>query len=53
MDNRAPEYRVLIDEMLADDKALRAKGIEGLSYSERAELRDMVARIERQLQAAQ
>lgn len=47
MDNRGAEYRVLISEMLDDDKALRAKGIEGLTHRERANLRDMLARIER------
>lgn len=48
MSNRAAEYRTLIEEILADDAALRAQGLPGLDIEEIAEMRDILARAERQ-----
>jgi len=48
MSNRAAEYRMLIEEILADDAALRAQGLPGLDLEEIAEMRDILARAERQ-----
>ena len=45
--SRAAEYRVLIEEILADDAALRAQGLPGLDEDEIAEMRDLVAAAER------
>jgi hypothetical protein len=49
MSNRAAEYRVLIEEILADDAALHAQGLPGLDLEEIAEMRDMLARTERKV----
>jgi hypothetical protein len=52
MSTRAAEYRLLIDDILAEDAALRAQGLPGLDLFEIMELRDMVARANRRALSA-
>lgn len=51
MSNRAAEYRLMIEEILAEDAALCAQGLCGLDEIEIAEMRDMLARVERSMAA--
>ncbi len=48
---RALEYRVLIEEILADDAALRAQGLPGLDYFEIVKIRNMLLRTQRKMLA--
>ena len=48
---RAAEYHVLIDEILADDAALRAQGLPGLDYFEIVKIRNMLLRTQRKMLA--
>jgi hypothetical protein len=51
MSNRAAEYRLMIEEILAEDAALCALGLCGLDEIEIAQMRDMLARAERRMAA--
>jgi hypothetical protein len=46
---RAAEYRLLIEEILAEDAVLCSQGLCGLSEFEIMELKDMLARIQRKM----
>ncbi len=48
-ESRAREYMKLIEDIIAEDAALTARGLPGLDEFEVMEMRDMLSRIERDI----
>lgn len=53
MSTRAAEYRSLIDDILAEDAALRAQGLPGLDEDEWVQLKDLVANVMERIKPAE